>query len=171
MLDRLAALYADRGGAQYDGEAVTQLEHGLQAAALAEAEGAGDAFIAAALLHDVGHLLGADDRSPHETLADAALAGFPQAVTAPVRLHVAAKRYLCAVDDGYLLSLSPASVRSLHRQGGPMTEAECREFEAHPHFAAAVRLRRWDDRAKTPGLATPPFAHFLPALERCRAAG
>jgi phosphonate degradation associated HDIG domain protein len=171
---RIEQLFADRGGNEYHGEAVSQLEHALQSALLAEAEGRPAGWIAAGLLHDIGHMLhgrgegcaeqGIDDR--HEELGRRFLqAAFGPDVTEPVRLHVEAKRYLCAVEPGYLADLSPASVRSLGLQGGPMTAGECREFERHPHHAAAVALRRWDDRAKVPGLPTPPFAHFRRYVE------
>lgn len=174
VLDRVDRLFADRGGAEYHGEAVSQLEHALQGAALAEADGQPPAVVAAALLHDVGHLLhglgedcaaqGVDDR--HEELGVRLLArAFGPEVTEPVRLHVAAKRYLTAADAGYAAGLSPASVRSLALQGGPMSAAECRAFEAAPHFAAAVAVRRYDDRAKAVGAVTPPLAHFRPLLE------
>ncbi len=177
VLHDLADLYAIRGAAQYGGEAVTQLEHGLQAAALALRAEADDELVAAALLHDVGHLLhavgedgadrGLDDR--HEESGERYLRRhFTPGVGGPVRLHVPAKRYLCAVEPGYFAALSPPSVASLALQGGPMTPAECRAFEADPYYAAAVRLRRWDDAAKVPGLTTPLFAYHLPVLERCR---
>jgi phosphonate degradation associated HDIG domain protein len=173
-LDRIEALFAERGGAEYHGEIVTQLEHALQAAALAEAAGRPAAEIAAALLHDIGHLLhsrgedcaaqGIDDR--HEDLGVRFLVrAFGPEVTEPIRLHVAAKRYLCAARPNYFRLLSPASVRSLEFQGGPMSPAEAAEFRASPHASAAAGLREYDDRAKVPGLATPPFAHFRPYLE------
>jgi phosphonate degradation associated HDIG domain protein len=169
VLERVEWLFAERGGGAYHGESVTQLEHALQCAALAERDGRPAAVIAAALLHDVGHLLhgrgedyldhGVNDR--HEDLGARFLArAFGSAVTEPVRLHVPAKRYLCAARPGYLDALSPASVRSLELQGGPMTAAEVAEFEAHLHFATAIAVRAYDDRAKVVGLLTPPFAHF-----------
>jgi phosphonate degradation associated HDIG domain protein len=175
VLDTIERLFAERGGCEYHGEAVSQLEHALQAAALAEADGAGPALVAAALLHDVGHLLHgrgedrtADDR--HEDLGVRFLArAFGPAVTEPVRLHVAAKRYLTAARPGYLALLSPASVRSLALQGGPMAAAEVAAFEANPHHAAAVKLREYDDAAKVVGRSTPPLAHFRRHLEAARA--
>jgi phosphonate degradation associated HDIG domain protein len=175
VVDTITELFTTRGHAEYHGEAVTQEEHALQAAHLAEKEGADDALVAAALLHDVGHLLhrfgehaaehGVDDR--HEQLGRAWLARwFCPAVAEPVRLHVAAKRYLCATDPAYAAKLSPASRLSLELQGGPFTPAEAAAFEADPHHAAAVRLRRWDDAAKVPGLAVPPLAHYCPRLKQ-----
>lgn len=155
---------------------VTQREHALQAAHLAQTDGQPDALIVAALLHDIGHLVhdlgedpaaeGVDDR--HEELGHAWLARhFGPEVTEPVRLHVAAKRYLCATEADYFARLSPDSVRSLALQGGPMDAAQVAAFEALPHHAAAVALRRYDEAAKVPDLETPPVAHFMPAVARC----
>jgi phosphonate degradation associated HDIG domain protein len=174
VLARVERLFAERGGGEYHGEAVTQLEHALQAAHMAETDGRPAEWIAAALLHDVGHLLhghgedylehGINDR--HEDLGARFLAhGFGPAVTEPIRLHVPAKRYLCAARSDYFATLSSASVRSLELQGGAMSADEVREFERHPHFAAAAAIREYDDRAKVVGLSTPPFAHFRTYLE------
>jgi phosphonate degradation associated HDIG domain protein len=172
-VDQLFGLFRERGDGAYFGEAVTETEHALQAAALAEAAGSPPAVVAAALLHDVGHLMhdlgedaadrGIDDR--HEDRG-AAWVGrhFGPAVADPVRLHVAAKRYLCAVEPGYAAALSPASRQSLELQGGPMTPAEVAGFEAEPHAAAAVAVRRWDDAAKVPGLPVPGLEHYRPLL-------
>lgn len=168
-------LFREKGGSQYGGEAVSQLEHALEAAWFAEREGAPATAIVAALLHDVGHLLhdlpddaperGMDDL--HEERAARWLARrFPDEVVAPVRLHVAAKRYLCATEPDYLATLSPPSVLSLRLQGGPMSAEEIAAFEANPHHAAAVALRRRDDRAKDPALKVPPLDHFVAYLER-----
>ena len=162
-------LFAAGGEAAYFGEAVSQTAHALQSANLAERAGAADALIVAALLHDVGHLLhglpediaerGIDGR--HEQGgADWLARHFGPAVSEPVRLHVAAKRYLCAVEPAYLAGLSPASRRSLELQGGPFDAAGVRAFEAEPYFRDAVRLRRWDDEAKVPGLAVPGLDHY-----------
>ena len=163
-------LFETRGHAQYDGEPVTQLEHALQSAHLAEQAGADSALIAAALLHDLGHLLhdlpgsptqqGVDDLHQYRCLPF--LRGlFGEATLAPIRLHVDAKRYLCAREPGYLQGLSPDSARSLQLQGGPFDEAQARAFEALPYAGDALRLRRWDDAAKQEGAATPGLAHFL----------
>jgi [1-hydroxy-2-(trimethylamino)ethyl]phosphonate dioxygenase len=93
---------------------------------------------------------------------------FPTAVTEPIRLHVASKRYLCAVDLQYLEELSPASLLSLELRGGPFTGDEVAEFRRGPHFQAAVQLRHYDDVAKVPGLATPDLEHYRPVLESVR---
>jgi gamma-butyrobetaine dioxygenase len=171
----IAGLFASEGAAEYLGEPVTQAAHMLQAAALAEKEGAPPALIAAALLHDVGHfhgtvtghdlMRGTDNRHSH-TGAGWLAQWFGPEVTEPVRLHVAAKRYLCATEPGYAATLSPASVYTLGVQGGPMQGAELAEFEASPYAAAAVRVRRWDDQAKDPHAPAPGFSHFRPLLER-----
>ncbi|HWG23011.1 phosphonate degradation HD-domain oxygenase [Actinospica sp.] len=181
VVDELATLFAEQGGNEYLGEAVTQAEHMLRAAACAEAAGAPDALIAAALLHDVGHftrqsssgeisgheLMSAstDNRHSH-TGADWLAAWFPEAVAEPVRLHVAAKRYLCAVEPGYYDKLSEASVHTLGVQGGPMSREEVAEFERGGYAADAVTLRRWDEAAKDPDADVPGFEHYRVLLER-----
>jgi gamma-butyrobetaine dioxygenase len=175
FIDHLAALFAGQGAADYLGEPVTQAEHMCQAAALAEAAGADDAQIAAALLHDVGHFIGEvtgaelmegkDNRHSH-TGADWLAEWFPESVTEPIRMHVAAKRYLCAVDPGYFGRLSEASVFTLAVQGGPMTPDQVEAFAANPYSEQAVGLRRWDDEAKDPASSAPGFEHFRPVLER-----
>jgi phosphonate degradation associated HDIG domain protein len=173
-IDEIIGLFDARGDTEYFGEPVSQKEHALQAAHLAETEGASDALVVAALLHDVGHLLhglgediaerGVDAR--HEDTGHAWLARiYGPEVTEPIRLHVAAKRYLCAVDPVYAEQLSPASVKSLELQGGPFGPAEVREFQAHPQYAGAVRLRIWDDLAKIPGLPVPGLEHYRARLE------
>lgn len=170
VTDEILRLFRERGGSQYGGEAVTQQEHALQAAHFAEQEQADATLIAAALLHDVGHLLhslpddapehGVDDR--HESLAAKWLSKrFGPAIVEPVRLHVAAKRFLCATDPDYLRQLSSPSILSLKLQGGPMSDAEASVFQTHPFSEAAIRLRRWDDAAKVPQLPTPTLEHFV----------
>lgn len=170
VVERIRALFAERGNSQYGGEAVTQLEHGLQAAWLAEQDGAAPSLIAAALLHDIGHLLhnlpedapetGIDD--VHEALGERWLKRhFPPEVSEPVRLHVAAKRYLCAVEPEYEAALSGPSRHSLMLQGGPYDAAGVRQFEAEPLYRECVRVRRWDDQAKVAQLETPDLEHFL----------
>jgi gamma-butyrobetaine dioxygenase len=170
----IAELFASEGAADYLGEAVTQAAHMLQAAALAEQAGAPPELIAAALLHDVGHFTGTvtghdlmrgTDNRHSEQGANWLAQWFGPEVTEPVRLHVDAKRYLCAVEPDYLGQLSAASVYTLGVQGGPMREDELASFEGNPFAAAACRVRRWDDQAKDPGAAAPPFTHYAPVLE------
>jgi phosphonate degradation associated HDIG domain protein len=175
VVDEICDLFATRGDAAYVGEPVSQLEHALQAAYHAEQAGASDALIVAALLHDVGHLIhklpedaadhGIDTR--HEKLGQAWLAQYcgPE-VTEPVRLHVAAKRYLCATDQAYLRQLSAASRHSLQLQGGPFTPAEIAEFQRNPWYHDAVALRQWDDLAKVPALHVPPLGHYRARLAK-----
>jgi phosphonate degradation associated HDIG domain protein len=158
-----------RGAAAY-GERVSQLAHALQAAQQAEREGADEALVAAALLHDIGHLVakapvGTDDR--HEQIAAGLLERlFGSEVAEPVRLHVDAKRYLCATESGYFRTLSPASVASLALQGGPFTAEGAATFAARPYADDAVRLRRWDERAKDPAAVTKPLESYAPLLRR-----
>ena len=166
-VETIGELFAGPGARDHMGEPVPIGEHMLQAGALAEAAGAEGALVAAALLHDIGHLLGetrTQDRHG-EAGANWLSQWFGDAVTEPVRLHVAAKRYLCAVDAGYFGLLSAESVRTLSLQGGPMTAAEVAAFEALPFSRDAVAVRRWDDQAKDTAVTPPRFAHFAPLLE------
>ncbi|HEX3535437.1 MAG TPA: HD domain-containing protein [Stellaceae bacterium] len=173
-VDLIFERFERHGGDNYGAEKVRQLEHALQCAELAEAEGPSESLIAAALLHDIGHLVhdlgetppahGIDDR--HELIGRQWLARwFDEAVTEPVRLHVNAKRYLTATEPGYFGSLSFASVRSLELQGGPFTCEMAAGFICLPYAREAVRLRRWDEAAKVPGKATPDLGHFRRYLE------
>ena len=161
----LATMFTGPGAAAYLGEPVTQAQHMLLAGAEAIKAQAPDHLVAAALLHDIGHLV-ADERHHDSVGARLLSRWFPPAVTEPVRLHVAAKRYLCATEPGYFESLSPASVRTLGFQGGPMSAVEAAEFAAGPYAADAVTVRRWDEAAKDPDAAVPSFEHFAPLLTR-----
>jgi [1-hydroxy-2-(trimethylamino)ethyl]phosphonate dioxygenase len=169
-------LFQNRGSEAYFGEAVSQREHALQSAYLAHCDGGPDSLVAAALLHDIGHLLGMQDDAAehgidafHEEIGCAWLdKHFGREVSEPVRLHVAAKRYLCAVEPEYPRGLSPASVTSLGLQGGPMGAEEIRQFEDNPFHSDAVRLRRWDDEAKVPDLSVPGLEAYIPILEGLR---
>ena len=174
IADEIFALYARRGAGAYFGEPVTMLDHGLQAAHFARTEGAAPALIAAALLHDVGHLIETvpddltdwtSDARHEESGARWLGARFGAAVSEPVRPHVPAKRYLCAVDPGYFGELSAASVVTLGLQGGPMPPAEIAAFERERFCAAAVRLRRWDDRGKIAGFATCGIEDYRDLIE------
>lgn len=169
ITDEILTLFAGKGEAAYFGEPVSQLEHALQAAYFAQQEQAAPHLVVAALVHDIGHLVedtpeniadqGIDAR--HEELGERWLKDrFGPEVFEPVHLHVAAKRYLCATDASYFEKLSPASVQSLHLQGGPMSREEAKAFESNPFYREAVRLRRWDDQAKVEGLPTPPLDSY-----------
>ena len=171
--EAVVELMASRGGESYFGEPVTVLEHCLQAAYFAAQAQSPNTLIAAAVLHDVGHLLhheseeiaeaGVDTR--HEELAERILsAHLPAAVIEPIRLHVAAKRYLCFADAAYRDALSPSSVLSLGLQGGPMSSEEAEAFLARPYAQEAIVLRRWDDEAKIPDLPVPGISTYLPIL-------
>ncbi|WP_033258699.1 MULTISPECIES: TauD/TfdA family dioxygenase [Kitasatospora] len=171
VLDELEELFAGEGAGEYLGEDVTLAAHMLQAAGLARAAGAPPALVAAALLHDIGHfrgsgrelMAGTDNR--HGAVAAARLAPyFPPAVTEPIRLHVDAKRYLCATEPGYADRLSPASAHTLALQGGPMPPDEAAAFAAHPFGPDAITVRRWDEAAKDPAAPTPTFAELRPLL-------
>lgn len=163
-----------RGNADlYSGERISQLEHALQCAHFAQQAGAAEALVVATLVHDLGHILaggeyaagrGIDDKH-EQSGADFLARHFGPAVSEPVRLHVAAKRYLCATDPSYFGRLSEASVRSLALQGGPMSPKEVQDFEANPFAREAVRLRQWDEQGKIVGLKTPDLEHYRPMVE------
>lgn len=175
-LDQILNLFITRGQTQYGGEPITQLEHGLQCATLAKEHFASPELITACLFHDLGHLLhdlgenftlqAINDRHEYEgTRCLEQL--FSPAVTEPIRLHVHAKRYLCAIDPNYKASLSPNSESSLILQGGAFSVEEAAIFIAKPYAKDAVKLRIWDDRAKVEGLQTPDLNSFVPIAESC----
>ena len=177
LRQELLDIFTGRATRRYGLSEINQLQHALQAAALAEADGAPPATVLASLLHDVGHMIhqlgedpaarGVDD--VHEELGARWLAErFGPEVSEPVRLHVAAKRYLCAAEPDYFGKLSSDSVRSLGLQGGPMSAGEADEFRRHPQFGEAVRLRRYDEAAKDPRASTPDFDYFLRHVPACR---
>ena len=177
IVDFIRWLFDKRGAEVYLGEAVTMAEHMLQAAHFAESDGADETLIVAALLHDVGHFTGefGDDYiergvdNLHEDAGGAVLSPFfPATLTEPIRLHVAAKKYLCATDSAYYDALSESSKRTLELQGGAMSDAEKRAFEGNPHFAAAVRMRRWDDAGKVRGMRVAGLEHYLGMIDRVR---
>ena len=170
IIDKVLRLFSERGDSSYGGEAVTQREHALQAAHFARQSGATSALVVAALLHDIGHLLhhlpddapdhGVDDR--HEQLGATWLSHwFGPQVSEPVRLHVAAKRYLCAAELEYSRQLSGPSLISLQLQGGPMSAEEMDMFRASSYFAGAVSLRRWDEAAKVPEMRVAAIEEYV----------
>jgi phosphonate degradation associated HDIG domain protein len=174
----------ERWGSDHYDEDLSQLDHALQTAARAVGAGADNALVAAALLHDVGHLLELDARSAaasssmstpssdgartaHEDLGARYLAGvFPPSVTGPIALHVRAKRYLCAVEPSYASGLSLGSRASLVIQGGPMPVDEAVAFERNPSSNDAVALRRWDDAGKVIGAEVAPFERYRSLLDQ-----
>ena len=178
IIDELRRLFSSHGNQHY-GESVSQLDHALQCAALVARDGGGDALVAAALLHDIGHLL-VLDRVPdapttpepdvdfrHEELGAAWLANhFGAAVTEPIRLHVAAKRWLHTRDPSFSESLSEASRLSLQVQGGRLSEQKRLEFEANPFATDAVTLRRAGDAGKVEGLDCGALEDWLGLVER-----
>jgi phosphonate degradation associated HDIG domain protein len=174
VVEKIIDLIEKNGDSEYGGEAVTQGEHALQAAYLAMEDGCQSNVIVASLLHDIGHMLHAlPDDAPeqgiddfHEELGYRFVDKyFKQAVAEPVRLHVAAKRYLCTHDPNYLALLSEPSIVSLHLQGGPMSQEECRLFEQNPFYLDAVRLRQIDDLAKVPEMKVHPLSFYRSMME------
>jgi phosphonate degradation associated HDIG domain protein len=171
----ILALFAARGADSYFGEAVSTTQHALQAAYFAQRAGASESLVLAALLHDIGHLIDAapDDLrewttdSRHEETGGRWLAQrFAPEVSEPVRLHVPAKRFLCATDAAYLDKLSPASLVTLRLQGGAMAAEEVVQFAAEPFHRDAIRVRQWDDAGKVAGLETPRLSDYAESIGR-----
>lgn len=176
-IEHIENLFLSQGKKSYAGEGVTLLEHALQSGQLAISSGASDSLVVAAFLHDLGHMLndlgetptlkGIDDQ--HEVWAADYLAKyFPLSVSEPVRLHVAAKRALCAVKPDYIGKLSEDSIRSLALQGGPMTHEELECFFQSEFAEDAILVRVWDDQAKKPSATHPSLYDFLDTLQRLR---
>jgi len=174
IIDFILDLFARRGSEEYMGEKVSMAQHMEQSAACASANGASDELVIASLLHDIGHFVGDFPIEAlengidnlHENAGAHFLEPFyPASVTEPIRLHVAAKKYLCAVDENYMRCLSDASVNSLKVQGGPMSQPEIEEFESNPHYLAAVDVRRYDDNGKVAGLDISPVDSYRDNLE------
>jgi len=166
VTDEILEIYSRRGTLAYFGESVSMAEHALQAAYFARAAAAPPPLIVAALLHDVGHLADWVEDARHEEVGCGWLAErFPSEVYEPVRLHVPAKRYLCATNERYFSKLSAASVATLRLQGGPMSAAEIARFEQERYCREAVSIRCWDDQGKVAGLVTPQLETYRPLLD------
>ncbi|MGH9577498.1 MAG: phosphonate degradation HD-domain oxygenase [Terriglobales bacterium] len=176
-IEDIERLFREHGHIAYSGEGVSQLEHALQSGQLAQKDGAPEALVAAAFLHDLGHLLNLQGETPtergiddqHQYFAIPFLRPlFPREVVEPIRLHVDAKRALCALDTDYYEALSEDSKRSLTLQGGIYTQAETDAFLEKSYAEDAVRVRRWDDAGKVAGKQTAPLTHYLAIAARCK---
>ena len=174
MVAKVGDIFATHGAEEYLGEDVTMAEHMLQSAHLAEQDGCDELVVTAAFLHDIGHFTSAfgafsmeDTKDKYHETAGAELLGdfFPDEIVACVEHHVAAKRYLCGVDQEYYAALSEASKHSLSLQGGAMDANEIATFAKHPHLQSIITVRRCDDRGKIKGMETPPVSHFLGIME------
>lgn len=175
IVDFIGSIFEKRGDEEYLGEPVTMGQHMLQGATMAEKSRESDEIIIGTLLHDIGHFTSefgtfsmedTEDRY-HEDAGAAVLEQFfPKIITDCCRHHVAAKRYLCATDPEYFQKLSTASVHSLNLQGGPMSEAELKDFEKNPNLKKILKVRLYDDAGKIPDMITPSFWHFAPLVQK-----
>ena len=175
IVDFIGSIFEKRGDEEYLGEPVTMGQHMLQGAAMAEQSREPDEIIIGTLLHDIGHFTSefgtfsmedTEDRY-HEDAGAAVLEEFfPKVITDCCRHHVAAKRYLCATDPEYFQKLSTASIHSLNLQGGPMCEAEIKDFEKNPNLKKILKVRLYDDAGKIPDMVTPSFWHFAPLVQK-----
>src|ERR1700759_4131453 len=172
VTDEIMELYKGYGGAEYAGEKVTQLEHMVQSAQLAEEQGYDEEVILAAFLHDIGHIseaakeadkkMGDFGIKDHEELGAEFLQkkGFSKKIVRLVESHVEAKRYLTIKDPSYYAQLSEASKKTLEYQGGPMTEEEAAAFEQYPLFHLIIQMRKWDELAKIENKPLPDMQHY-----------
>src|SRR5882762_7078061 len=171
ITDEIFELYENHGGAEYAGEKVSQLEHMVQAAQLAEEQGHEEEVILAAFLHDIGHISEAANGEnemdgfgikDHEELGAEFLRGkgFSKKIARLVESHVEAKRYLTRRDPAYYAQLSDASKKTLEYQGGPMTEEEAAAFEQYPLFDLIIQMRKWDELAKIENKPLPDLQHY-----------
>ena len=174
IVDLIEDIFLRRGAESYLGEQVTMAQHMLQTAQSAEKAGADSTQIVAALLHDIGHYKNEIPESSlakgvnnfHEEAGANFLAEyFPESVVEPIRQHVAAKRYLCAVKVDYFARLSEASIHTLNLQGGPMNEKEIEEFEKNQYLDQCINLRHWDEEGKDPDREHPPFSYYRPLID------
>ena len=175
IVDFIGSIFEKRGDEEYLGEPVTMGQHMLQGATMAEKSREPDEIIIGTLLHDIGHFTSefgtfsmedTEDRY-HEDAGAAVLEQFfPKVITDCCRHHVAAKRYLCATDPEYFQKLSTASIHSLNLQGGPMSEAELKDFEKNPNLKKILKVRLYDDAGKIPDMITPSFWHFAPLVQK-----
>ncbi|HEX4849857.1 MAG TPA: HD domain-containing protein [Puia sp.] len=171
ITDEIMAYYEDHGGEEYAGEKVTQLEHMVQAAQLAEEQGYDEEVILAAFLHDIGHICeaGHGDNEmdgfgimDHEEIGATFLLnkGFSKKIVRLVESHVEAKRYLTYKSPAYYAQLSDASKKTLDFQGGPMTKEEAEAFESYPLFDLIIQMRKWDEQAKIEHKPLPDLERF-----------
>ena len=175
IVDFIGSIFEKRGDEEYLGEPVTMGQHMLQGATMAEQSREPDEIVIGTLLHDIGHFTSefgtfsmedTEDRY-HEDAGAAVLEQFfPKVITDCCRHHVAAKRYLCATDPEYFQNLSIASIHSLNLQGGPMSEAEIKNFEKNPNLKKILKVRLYDDAGKIPDMVTPSFWHFAPLVQK-----
>jgi len=174
IVDHIEDVFKRRGAESYLGEKVTMAQHMLQSAQCAEQAGADDSQIVASLLHDIGHykneipetsLAKGIDNYHEEAGANFLEDYFPVSVVEPIRQHVAAKRYLCAVESDYFGRLSQASVHTLNLQGGPMSTEEVKEFEKNDYLEQCIQVRYWDEEGKDPERKHPPFSYYRPLVE------
>ena len=175
IVDFIGSIFEKRGDEEYLGEPVTMGQHMLQGATMAEKSREPDEIIIGTLLHDIGHFTSefgtfsmedTEDRYHQDAGAAVLEQFFPKVITDCCRHHVAAKRYLCATDPEYFQKLSTASIHSLNLQGGPMSEAELKDFEKNPNLKKILKVRLYDDAGKIPDMITPSFWHFAPLVQK-----
>lgn len=173
---QIKTVFTLKGNDNYGVEQVTQLQHACQCGSLALEAGMDDDIVISAFLHDIGHLLNEEnfpsslqanlDDHHEERGYNYLKQYFGAKITDPIRLHVAAKRYLCTIDSDYAKNLSPTSYQSFIDQGGIMSQQERTDFEKEPFFKEAVLVREWDDKAKVEGIEPFGVEFFLEKINQ-----
>ena len=171
--DNIFKYYEEYGNKNYIGEPVSQIEHMIQAAMLAEEDKKSNEIILAALFHDIGHLIEFDEENNIERMDDLGVknhekvgADFLRKLNVPspipelVEGHVLAKRYLTYKYPDYHDKLSDASKGTLIYQGGPMTKNEAEEFEKDNLFDIYLKMRDYDDKAKLTDIKIKPLTYY-----------
>ena len=177
VTDEIMSFYEQNGGEEYAGEKITQLEHMVQAAQLAEEQGYDEETVLAAFMHDIGHIceaghgdneMGEFGIKDHEEIGADYLKekGFSKKVVRLVQSHVEAKRYLTFKNPDYYNHLSEASKKTLEYQGGRMEEDEANAFEHYPLFDLIIKMRKWDEQAKIEHKPLPALVHYRDMILR-----
>ena len=168
ITNKIFQLYNNYGSKDYIGESVTQIEHMVQAAMLAEEDNSSVELVLASLFHDIGNLVGFDDEKMgeygimnHEKKGADFLRnlGFNENIPLLIENHVIAKRYL-ARDPEYYNNLSEASKQTLIYQGGPMDDTDADNYQNLPNFDSYIKIRRYDDQAKNTNITIKSLNYY-----------
>lgn len=166
---------------RYGESAVTELEHALQCAELADQAGADDELVFACMLHDVGRYA-VPQEQVSDTLQDVGVVDgarghgelgahlmanmLPARSLFCIRYHAESKLYLCQTNPNYKAKLAGASVKTLAVQSSNCDEARLDELSRHRWWQDAIKVRVWDDAAKVKGRETRPLDYWIGRLDK-----